>query len=114
MTAQRQRLIDQLVRTAQTMLQGTLSETTRTCGRPSCRCQRGQRHGPHTYLTFRTPDGRSSALYVPAAELRRFRQGVAAWDRFWKLATRLSELNREQIRRERQALRRRRTHARKA
>ena len=114
MTAGRQRLMDQLVRTAHTMLQGTLSETTRTCGRPACRCQRGQRHGPHTYLTFRTSDGRSSALYAPPAELRRFRQGVAAWDRFWTLATRLSQLNREEIRRERQARRTRKAYAQNA
>ena len=79
------------------MLQGSLSVTTRTCGRANCRCHRGERHGPHTYLTFRTETGRSSSLYVPAAERKRFEQGVAAWDRLWTLATQLSQLNREQI-----------------
>ena len=107
MTVRRQRLIRSLLRAAETMLQGSLSETTRTCGRPSCRCQRGQRHGPHTYLTFRTPEGRSSALYVPAAERKRFRQGVAARDRFGSLATRLAQLNREEIVRARRARKRR-------
>ena len=79
------------------MLQGSLSVTTRTCGRANCRCHRGKRHGPHTYLTFRTETGRSSSLYVPAAERKRFEQGVAAWDEFWTLATQLSQLNRELI-----------------
>ncbi|MBW1688733.1 MAG: hypothetical protein JRS35_27190 [Deltaproteobacteria bacterium] len=114
MKAEHSQLLEQLANTAQTMLQGSLSETTRTCGRPSCRCHRGHRHGPHTYLTFRTPKGRSSAVYVPVAERERFRHGVADWKRFWELASQLAELNREQIVAERKAARRRGNHARKA
>jgi hypothetical protein len=109
----RSRLIEKLTRLAETMLQGSLSQTTRTCGKPSCRCHGGERHGPHTYLTFRNDKGHSSGVYVPATELKRFRQGVADWKRFWELATELSQLNREQLVRERQA-RRRRSDARKA
>ena len=115
MTQQRARLLDRLVAATQLMLQGSLSQTTRTCGQPTCRCRRGQRHGPHTYLTFRTPAGRSSSLYVPPAELPRFRQGVAAWARCWTLATQLAQLNRDEIvRRRRSGARTRRTHARGA
>ena len=69
---------------------------------------------PHTYLTFRTPEGRSSALYVPAAELERFQQGVAAWDQVWAVATQLAQLNREQIVRARRARARRGRDARPA
>lgn len=97
MEKQRADLLDQLLDAAQVMLQGSLSQTTRTCGTPTCRCRRGQRHGPHTYLTFRTPEGRASSLYVPVAELPRFHQGVAAWKQFWKLATQLAQMNREEI-----------------
>ena len=94
------------------MLQGSLSETTRTCGNPGCRCHRGKRHGPHTYLTFKTPDGRSSGVYVPAARVRAARAGVAAWGRFWTLAVRLATLNRQAARaRWRGARRPRRRHA---
>ena len=99
---------DQLLRAADIMLQGSLSQTTRTCGRRGCRCQRGQRHGPHTYLTFRTENGRSSGLYVPKAELAVFRRGVAAWERFWELATGLARQNREVIAQRRRARARRR------
>lgn len=80
------------------MLQGSLSATTRTCGRPGCHCQQGQRHGPHTYLTFKTAEGRSSAVYVPAAGVREARAGVAAWKRFWRLAVDLAARNREEAR----------------
>ena len=102
MIMKRDGAFQELRRLAQVMIQGSLSQTTRTCGQPTCRCHRGERHGPHTYLTFRTADGRSSALYVPAVELAMFRQRVAAWQRFWKLATKLARENRAEI-----ALRRR-------
>lgn len=80
------------------MLQGSLSETTRTCGRPGCGCQQGQRHGPHTYLTFKTPEGRSSALYVPADCVADAEAGVAAWKAFWTVAVEVAALNREAAR----------------
>lgn len=88
-------LLRQLVREAEEMLQGSLSETTRTCGRAGCRCQRGERHGPHTYLTFKTPEGRSSAVYVPAHGLAEARRGVEAWKRLWELAVELAGRNRD-------------------
>jgi hypothetical protein len=89
--------LQQLTRLAEVMIQGSLSETTRTCGRQGCRCQRGERHGPHTYLTFRTPEGRSSSRYVPPAERLRVVKGIAAWQRFWKIATTLAAHNRAGI-----------------
>ena len=101
------RLLRELQRQATRMLQGSLSETTRTCGRPGCRCQQGQRHGPHTYLTFKTAEGRSSAVYVPAAGVREARAGVAAWKRFWRLAGELAVFNREGARARWRALGRR-------
>jgi hypothetical protein len=93
----REQLRQGLLRLTDVMLQGSLSQTTRTCGRPNCRCHRGERHGPHTYLTFKTADGRSSALYVPPSELATFRKAVAAWARFWCIGVRLAEVNRQQV-----------------
>ena len=96
MTArERARAIGELRGLARIMVQGTLTRTTRTCGRASCHCQRGERHGPHTYLSFRTPEGRSSSRYVPPEEVPRFEAGVAAWKRFRELAAQLGAANRE-------------------
>jgi hypothetical protein len=88
-----------LLRLADRMVQGGLSETTRTCGNPACRCHRGQRHGPHLYLTFRTPDGRSSALYVPRGAEQDVRRDRAAWAAFWHTGVALSHLNRAALQR---------------
>ncbi len=48
------------------VLDGTLTEQARRCGRPGCRCERGEPHGPYAYFTPR-PAGRGRARYVPAA-----------------------------------------------
>jgi hypothetical protein len=47
------------------VLAGTLTEQTRRCGRPGCRCADGEPHGPYAYFTPR-PGGRGRARYVPA------------------------------------------------
>jgi hypothetical protein len=108
MSMRRATLVRRLTRLAQTMVQGGLSETTRTCGNPTCHCHQGRRHGPHLYLTFRTPEGRSSALYIPRAAEAEVRRGVAAWAAFWETGVALSHLNRQALR---QRLRTRRQHA---
>jgi hypothetical protein len=94
MISNRASLLRRLRQEAEHMLQGSLAETTRTCGTPGCRCHRGERHGPHTYLSFKTPEGRSSAVYVPAARVREAQAGVQAWARFWTLAVQLAAQNR--------------------
>jgi len=80
-------------------VQGGLSETTRTCGNPACACHKeaDRRHGPHLYLTFRTPEGRSSALYVPREHEAKVRQAVEAWAELWKTIVEISHRNREAL-----------------
>lgn len=76
------------------MLQGSVSQTYRTCGTASCHCHQGQPHGPHTYLTFKTPEGKSSGVYVPVAARESVQQGMEAWKRFWEVAAELATGNR--------------------
>ena len=56
------------------VLAGTLTEQSRRCGRPGCRCADGEPHGPYGYFIPR-PAGRGRARYVPASladAVRRF------------------------------------------
>jgi len=108
MSTTRAALLRRLIRLTQTMVQGGLSATTRTCGNPSCRCHQGERHGPHLYLTFRSPEGRSSALYIPRAAEAEVRRALQAWAAFWETGVALSHLNRQALR---QRLRTGRQHA---
>ena len=94
-------LFPRLQRLAATAVQGGLSETTRTCGNPACACRQdpARRHGPHLYLTFRTSDGRSSALYVPREHEPTVRKAVEDWAQLWETIVKISHRNREALRR---------------
>jgi hypothetical protein len=95
----RQQLLRKLLRAAQAMIQGGLSETTRRCGNPNCACHGdpARRHGPHLYITWRE-GGRSRSLYVPADQAEQARRAHAAWTGFWEAAVSLAAHNREQFR----------------
>ena len=92
-------LFPRLLRLAAMAVQGVLSETTRTCGNPSCACHHDPsgRHGPHLYLTFRTREGRSSALYVPRENEPMVRKAVEAWAQLWETIVEISHQNREAL-----------------
>jgi hypothetical protein len=96
----RQALLNELARVTRIMVQGGLSSTTRTCGKPQCPCHTDQsrRHGPNTYFTYRA-DGKSQALYVPPAHAADATVAQAAWSRYWEIGCELAALNREHLRR---------------
>ena len=48
------------------VLYGSLATQGRRCGKPGCRCARGELHGPYTYLSVAGRGGRSRLVYVPA------------------------------------------------
>ena len=54
-------------------LPGTLQRQGRRCGRPGCRCGRGELHGPYTYLAVRS-GGRGRLLYLPQGLLEPVRR----------------------------------------
>src|SRR5262245_61658897 len=47
------------------------------CGRPGCRCTRGQLHGPYHYRFYRQ-GGRLKKRYVKLAEVEQVRAGCEA------------------------------------
>ena len=59
-------------------LPGVLVAEYRTCGKPSCRCARGERHGPYWRRYWRE-EGRRRRSYVRAADAERVRAGIAEW-----------------------------------
>ncbi len=54
------------------VIAGSLVEQYVTCGKPACRCARGDKHGPLSYLYWKE-QGRSRSLYVPHAEVEALR-----------------------------------------
>lgn len=81
------------------MVAGSLVEQYVSCGKPRCRCQRGQKHGPLYYLYWKE-EGRSRSLYVPRARVKELRRQIQHYRRFQAELTTL-------LRRQQQAWRRR-------
>jgi hypothetical protein len=92
------RLISEMARAAQSMVQGSLSEVTRQCGDPSCACawDPARRHGPHLYLKF-SAEGKASSIYIPPEDQDAIRHAHCAWLRFQEVATQVGAQNRQRI-----------------
>jgi hypothetical protein len=65
----------------QPMLAGSLVGQYVTCGKPRCRCTRGQKHGPLYYLYWKE-QGRSRSLYVPREKVSELRRQIQNYRRF--------------------------------
>jgi len=83
----------------QQILRGSLVERFVTCGKPTCKCARGERHGPLYYLTVSRPGGRTQGLYIAADRLPEVRAWLANYQRLKGQLEAISELNRELLRR---------------
>lgn len=79
------------------MLFGTLSERYTTCGNATCRCARGERHGPVVQVSYRGPEGKTTGYSVPQARVDAVRTGIDAWHRFQATARQLAERNRTRL-----------------
>jgi hypothetical protein len=76
----------------QPFLRGSLVERSRSCGKPTCRCQRGQLHRS-LYLATRH-QGRRALLYIPRVLEETVRQAVRNGRR---LSQQLQELHQLQL-----------------
>ena len=47
------------------VLRASLIERFTQCGKPGCKCMRGEKHGPSYYLTVSYAKGRTRQIYVP-------------------------------------------------
>lgn len=96
LTQSRAEAIERLRELAPRILQGSASETYRTCGNPNCRCHgEGPKHGPHMYVNYKGEDGKTTGYYVPVAMQERVREGLAAWKELHAVIKQVAQLNRE-------------------
>jgi hypothetical protein len=79
-------------------LRGTLQRQGRRCGRPGCRCTRGELHGPYLYLALYLA-GRSRSVYVSGAQADAVGELVGATTRSEATLAEISQINLELLRR---------------
>jgi hypothetical protein len=86
------RRVDEVVAATEEMLWGSLGEVYRRCGRQSCRCAKGEKHGPVFYLT-RNEGGRTRNTYIPEELRVQVERDVAAYRRYRELGQGIAEEN---------------------
>jgi hypothetical protein len=86
---------------AEEILRGSLVERYVTCGNPNCKCARGERHGPVWYLTVTLGPGRTTGTIISSEKLDQVRRWIANYQAFKEQLEKISEINRELLRRER-------------
>jgi hypothetical protein len=77
------------------LIRGSFGTRERVCGKPGCRCSRGELH-ESKYLTA-TEEGKVRQAHVPASEESMVAEGVARYRRFRQLRTRLAGLGAEEL-----------------
>jgi len=102
----RQGLATQLPPVTETM-RGSLVERYVTCGNPSCKCAKGERHGPVWYLTVTLGPGKTTGGIVASDKVEQVRNWVQNYQKVKDHLEKISAINRELLRRERDQLRRR-------
>lgn len=87
--------ITQLV-TSQWFLRGSLSERASKCGKPNCRCARGDLH--RSLYLVQSHDGKLRQICVPKAWEQRVRQAVTSYQQMQRLIEEVSELEWKRLR----------------
>jgi hypothetical protein len=83
------------------ILRGSLVERYVTCGHRSCKCAQGERHGPVWYLTVTLGPGRTTGGIIPADQVEQVRGWIENYHAVKDRLEKISEINRELLRRER-------------
>jgi len=84
----------------QEILRGSLMERYLTCGKPDCRCTRGERHGPVWYLSVSLDQAHRTGSTVPSYQVEQVRRWIENYHRVKDRLEKISDINRELLRRE--------------
>lgn len=84
------------------ILRGSLMERYLTCGNPACKCARGERHGPIWYLSVTLDQSHRIGSTVPAQQVEQVRGWIENYHRVKERLEKISNINRELLRRQKQ------------
>jgi hypothetical protein len=92
--AQREEILSQMAQLGD-MRKGSISETFRACGKPSCACREADHpgHGPYYAFTRKVAGTTKTVQLRPGARLDKFHREVEAYKRFRALSEKLIEVN---------------------
>jgi hypothetical protein len=83
------------------VLRGSVVVRALRCGKPTCRCADGEPHRA-TYLSVTFAGGRTEQISIPAELMALVERQVANYHAWWNAIEKVSAINRELLRAERQ------------
>ena len=84
------------------IVRGSVFVRTLRCGKPGCRCASGEGHRA-AYLSVTLPGGRTEQISLPARLVPLAKRWVANYLTWWDAVEKVSEINRQLLRRRRDA-----------
>lgn len=90
----RQRLFERIEGLSD-MVDGSIVQIYRRCGKPGCKCAQGEKHGPAWALLYKNAQGRSQMVYIPKGGLTEARRRRKMYDQFKALTKKILALNRQ-------------------
>lgn len=94
----RRQVMRQLADTPE-ILRGSLLERYLTCGKPGCKCARGERHGPVWYLSVTLKAGQTVGMQMPVEQLELVRGWLENYRQLKQSLETICEINWELLRR---------------
>lgn len=96
----RRRILEKLP-SLEEVVRGSVVVRSLRCGKPSCHCAEGEGHRA-TYLSVTLAGGRTEQISLSAELLPIAKRGVALYHVWWAAIEKLSAINRDLIRKQRQ------------
>ncbi len=78
------------------MMKGSLAESSRSCGKKGCKCQRGELH--HGYYFSFSVKSKAKMIYVPKKSYEQVKKLLNNWKHHKDLIEELTDINAELIR----------------
>jgi len=86
--------LEQILMQHQRLLRGSLLSRPRFCGKPGCKCTRGQPHPPSLYLSHLVK-GTVRHLFIRAVDHERARKGALSYKEFRQALRRWRAIDKE-------------------
>jgi len=80
-------------------LRGSLVEAYKKCGKPGCKCETGQAHGPKYSMTINFPKQKPANDYIPLELVTDVKKHIENYHQFKDIFEQICMINREIIKR---------------
>ena len=94
---ERRKKVEQHLPEASQVIRASLIERYTVCGKPTCRCSKGNLHGPYYYLSITYPKGKKEMVYVSTSQKKKVEEFIANYQRYKKGLEEISRINIELI-----------------